>query len=98
LGAEVLVFGFEVGYALADGCGELDDLLLGVARGDVLGAVPIEGFDVDDDGALDGAKLLPMGILGGLRVGIRFDGDVVDAGSLKNVERPKSQEDRILGV
>jgi hypothetical protein len=63
LGAEVLVFGFEVGYALADGCGELDDLLLDVARGDVLGAVPVEGFDVDDDGALDGAKLLPMGIL-----------------------------------
>jgi hypothetical protein len=40
----------------------------------------------------------PWGSSGGLRVGIRFDGDAVDAGSLKRVERPKSQEDRILGV
>ena len=32
----------------------MDDLLFGVAGGDVLGAVPVEGFDVDDYGSLDG--------------------------------------------
>src|ERR1700685_3757513 len=43
VGAEAFVFGFEVGDALAHGCGEPDDLLFGVAGGDVLGAVPVEG-------------------------------------------------------
>ena len=55
MGAEAFVFGFEVGDALAHGGGERDDLLFGVAWGDVLGAVPVEGFDVDDDGSFDGS-------------------------------------------
>jgi hypothetical protein len=54
LGAEAFVFGFEVGDALAHGGGERDDLFFCVAWGDELGAVPIEGFDVDDDGSFDG--------------------------------------------
>jgi len=40
---------------LAHGGGERDDLLFGIAGSDVLGAVPVEGFDVNDDGSLDGS-------------------------------------------
>ena len=57
----------QVGYALAHVFCEAEDFFFGVARGDVLRAIPVEGFDVDDEGSLDGgfvvggAKLLDQG-------------------------------------
>ena len=64
LGAEAFVLGFEIGDALAHGGGERDDLLFGVAWGDELGTVPVEGFDVDDDGSFDGVFICGRAELG----------------------------------
>jgi hypothetical protein len=45
--------GFEFGDAIAQRLRGLGDLFGGVARGDVLRAVPVEGDDVDDEEAFD---------------------------------------------
>ena len=58
MSTEAFVFGFQVDDALAHRCGERDDLIFRVAGSDVLGAVPVEGFDVDDDGSFDGAFVI----------------------------------------
>ena len=54
------VFGFECCEFFADRGEDLLQLLDGVARGDVLRAVPVEGFDVDEDDSLD-----DVGLVGG---------------------------------
>jgi hypothetical protein len=82
VGSEAFVFGFEVGDALAHGGGERDDLLFGVAGSDVLGAVPVEGFDLDDDGSFDGGFVWGAELLdevGGF-------GTLVDGGAAEDFE------------
>lgn len=51
LAAQTGVFPLEFFNAVADGFDGAVQLFLRVARGDVLGAVPVEGFDMDKDGA-----------------------------------------------
>ena len=51
--AESGVLGFEVCQALAEGSEAARDFGFGKARGDVLRAIPVEAFNVDDKGAFD---------------------------------------------
>src|ERR1700746_3169085 len=44
--------------AFADGGERLFELFDGVTRGDVLWAVPVEAFDVDEDDALDNSGVI----------------------------------------
>jgi hypothetical protein len=54
--AEALVLSFEELETLSHRGEEMGQLFFGVARGDVLLAVPVECFDVNDDGALGGSS------------------------------------------
>ena len=83
LGAEALVFDFEVGDALAGGGEEVGEFLLGVAGGDVLGAVPVEGFEGDRDGAFGRGFFGWVAQLGEERCGF---GPFVDGGVAEDFE------------
>ncbi len=55
-GAESRVFGFEGGQAIAQRGEGWFELRERVARRDVLWAVPVEGFDTDEQGAFDNCR------------------------------------------
>ena len=58
LSAQISIFSFELRESFADWVEGFLKLLHGVAGCDVLWAVPVEGFDVDKDDALDDVGLV----------------------------------------
>jgi hypothetical protein len=83
-GFKAFVFGLEVLEALSHGFQDSSELCLGVARGDVLGAVPVEGFDVNEDSPL-GWGLFPGNFeLADQPLGFR--GALVNPGAAQDLE------------